>query len=46
MLSVIVSHLIALAAGSGSGWYLHYKFGTKLANLAQKVTTDVKELKS
>lgn len=37
MLSVIVSHFIALSVGGAGGAYLYYRYGSKLAADAAKV---------
>lgn len=37
MLNWIITHGIALFAGLGGGYYLHYKFGAKVAADVAKV---------
>lgn len=33
----LITHVGALVVGLGGGYYVHYKFGTKLASLESKV---------
>lgn len=36
-MTTLITHGLALLLGCGGGWYLHYRFGSKLAALESKI---------
>lgn len=41
----IITHVIAFVVGSAGGYWLHYRFGSKLAADANVIKTAVQDMK-